>query len=64
MGDVLTVTEFAQRLGLEPASVYIAIKEHRVQSVKILGKLGIPRSELRRLPRRRNGVKTKILKKR
>lgn len=63
MGDFLTVQQFAKRIGVEDATVYIAIKEARVQSIKILGRLGIPVSELRRFKRRKNGIQTKVLKK-
>lgn len=64
MGDFLTVQQFAKRLGVEKATVYIAIKQERVQCTKILGRLGIPKSELRRFKRRQNGIQTKVLKKR
>lgn len=63
MSDLLTVPEFAKRIGVEDATVYTAIKQKRVNFVKILGRLGIPRSELARFKRRKNGVKTKVLKK-
>lgn len=64
MGDFLTVQQFAKRLGIEEATVYIAIKQERVQSTKILGRLGIPKTELQKFKRRQNGSKTKILRKR
>lgn len=64
MGDFLTVQQFAKRLGLQEATVYIAIKQERVQSTTILGRLGIPRSELRKFKRRENGLQSKVLKKR
>jgi len=63
MGDFLTVQQFAKKLGVQDATVYIAIKENRVQYTKILGRLGIPKTELRRFKRRRNGIETKIFKK-
>lgn len=63
MGDFLTVPEFAKRLGVKPATVYIAIKQRRVQYTTILGTLGIPRTELDRFKRRKNGVKSKVLRK-
>lgn len=63
MGDFLTVSQFAKRLGVEVATVYTAIKQKRVQHTSILGRLGIPKSELDRFKRRKNGKKTKILKK-
>lgn len=64
MGDFLTVQQFARRLGIEDATVYIAIKQERVQSTKILGRIGIPKTELGRFKRRKDGIQTKILKKR
>lgn len=64
MGDFLTVQEFAKRLGIQEATVYIAIKQDRVQFTKILGRLGIPKTELRKYKRRENGVASKILRKR
>lgn len=63
MGDFLTVQQFASRLGVQEATVYIAIKQDRVQSAKILGRIGIPKSELRKFKRRQNGIQTKILRK-
>lgn len=64
MGDFLTVQQFASRLGVKEATVYIAIKQERVQSTKILGRLGIPKTELRKFKRRTNGIETKIFKRR
>lgn len=64
MGDFLTVQQFAKKLGVQDATVYIAIKENRVQSTKILGRLGIPKTELRRFKKRVNGIETKIFRKR
>lgn len=64
MGDFLTVHQFAKRLGVEDATVYIAIKQDRVQSTRILGRLAIPKSELRKFKRRRNGVETKVFRRR
>jgi excisionase family DNA binding protein len=64
MGDFLTVQEFARRLGVKEATVYIAIKDQRVQFTKILGRLGIPKTELRKFKRRTNGIETKIFKRR
>lgn len=63
MGDFLTVREFARKLGVQDATVYIAIKQNRVQYTKILGRLGIPRTELRKFKKRNNGIETKIFKK-
>lgn len=64
MGDFLTVQEFARKLGVKDATVYIAIKDQRVQFTKILGRLGIPKTELRKFKRRTNGIETKIFKRR
>jgi excisionase family DNA binding protein len=63
MGDFLTVQQFAKKLGVQDATVYIAIKENRVQYTKILGRLGIPKTELHRFKKRRNGIETKVFKK-
>lgn len=63
MGDFLTVQEFAKRMKVEDATVYTAIKQNRIQHTKILGRLGIPKTELRRFKRRVNGVETKVFKK-
>jgi excisionase family DNA binding protein len=63
MGDFLTVQQFAKRLGVQDATVYIAIKQNRVQYTRILGRLGIPKTELSRFKRRTNGIETKIFKK-
>lgn len=64
MGDFLTVQEFAKRLGVKDATVYIAIKQDRIQYARILGRLGIPKTELRRFKKRNNGIETKIFKRR
>lgn len=64
MGDFLTVHEFAKRLGVKDATVYIAIKQDRVQHTVILGRLGIPKTELRKFKKRNNGIETKIFKRR
>lgn len=63
MMDVLTVPDFAKRLKLSPASVYLAIQEKRVNAVRILGRIVIPRSELQKVKRRNNGVATWVLRK-
>ena len=62
MGDFLTVQAFAKRLKIKPATVYIAIQQGRVSHVTILGRLGIPKSELDRFKRRKNGEASKVLK--
>lgn len=63
MGDFLTVQVFARKLGIKPSAVYMALKDNRVQSVVILGRIGIPKSELRKFKRRENGIETKVLRK-
>lgn len=63
MSDFLTVTEFADRLGLKRHAVYAAIRQNRITSIRLLDKLGVPRSELKRFKRRKNGNKTQVLKK-
>jgi excisionase family DNA binding protein len=63
MGDFLTVPDFARRIGVKDATVYTAIKEKRVQFTKILGRLAVPKTELRRFKRRTNGIETKIFRK-
>ena len=63
MGDFLTVQQFARKIGVEDATVYIAIKQDRIQHTRILGRLGIPKTELRKFKKRTNGTKTKIFKK-
>lgn len=64
MGDFLTVPEFARKLGVTDATVYIAIKQNRVQFTRILGRLGIPKTELRRFKKRSNGMETKVFRRR
>lgn len=63
MGDFLTVPDFARRIGVKDATVYTAIKQKRVQFTKILGRLAVPKTELRRFKRRTNGIETKIFRK-
>lgn len=60
--DFLTVSDFAQRLGLNRTTVYIAIQDGRVQALEVLGRLCIPKSELKRFKRRKNGDQTKVLR--
>lgn len=62
MGDFLTIPEFAKRLKLCPTTVYVAVQQKRVQSIRILGRIGIPKSELARFKRRKNGNNAKVLK--
>jgi hypothetical protein len=63
MGDFLTIPEFAKRMKLCPTTVYVAVQQKRVQSIKILGRIGIPKSEIERFKRRKNGDNNKVLKK-
>lgn len=61
----LTVQEFAKRVGLSEAAVYLAIKEKRVGCIAAFGeRKAIPIEELDYLTRRdkSKGVKTKVLR--
>jgi hypothetical protein len=61
----LTVQEFAKRVGLSEAAVYLAIKEKRVGCISAFGeRKAIPIEELDSLIRRDRGkkVKTKVLR--
>lgn len=60
--NFVSVPEFAKRLNLTVAAVYIAIQEKRVQHARIFGRLAIPTTELERFTKRRNGKQTKVLK--
>lgn len=64
MNEVLTVAEFAKRMGVETATVYAAISGKRVSAVKILGKIGVPKTEVARFKRfkRQNGDETKVFR--
>jgi len=64
MASILTVEQFARCVGLEPATVYIAIKQDRVRHTRVLGRLGIPATELQKFEPRPNGKKTKVLRRR
>jgi rRNA processing protein Gar1 len=59
LSDVVTVGHVASALGLTPAAIYLAIKEERVESITVLGRIVIPRDEFNRLKRqktkRKNG---------
>jgi excisionase family DNA binding protein len=63
MNDLVTVTEFADHFHITEPTVYTAIKQQRITATKILGRVVIPRSELRRFKRRKNGNKSWILRK-
>jgi hypothetical protein len=51
LSDVVIVSYAADALNLTPAAVYLAIKEGRINSVKMLGRIVIPRTEFDRLKR-------------
>jgi hypothetical protein len=51
LSDVVTVGYAADALNLTPAALYLAIKEQRVNSVTMLGRIVIPRTEFDRLKR-------------
>lgn len=53
MEDVVTVKYAAKALGLTKAALYLAIKENRVQSQRVLDVVTIPRLEFNRLKRQR-----------
>lgn len=53
MEDVVTVKYAAKALGLTKAALYLAIKQDRIQSQKVLDVVTIPRSEFNRLKRQR-----------
>lgn len=52
--DVVTVKYAARALGLTEAALYLAIKEDRVESRKVLDRITIPRAELNRLKRKKS----------
>ena len=61
----LTVQEFAKRVGLSEAAVYLAIKEKRVGCISAFGeRKAIPVEELSNLTRREKGKnkRTKVLR--
>lgn len=53
MDDVVTIKYAAKALGLTKAALYLAIKQDRIQSQKVLDVVTIPRSEFNRLKRQR-----------
>lgn len=59
LSDMVTVSHAANALDLTPAALYLAIKEGRINSVTVLGRITIPREEFARLKR----LKTKRTKK-
>jgi len=59
ISDVVTVGYAADALNLTKAALYLAIKEGRINSVTMLGRITIPRKEFDRLKRQ----KTKRAKK-
>ena len=62
MDDLLTVRDFAIQLKVSPATVYLAIAEKRVAVEERFGRLLIPREELKRFKKRKNGSRKKVLK--
>lgn len=56
--DVVTVKYAAQALSLTEAAVYLAIKENRIESRRVLDRITIPRAELNRLKRRKRKAKS------
>ncbi len=63
MIDVLTVSEFASRLKVHRNAVYAAIADKRVFAAQMLGRVVIPKSELKRFKRRQNGIDTWVMRK-
>lgn len=53
ISDVVTVNYAADALNLTPAALYLAIKEGRVNSITMLGRITIPRKEFHRLKRQK-----------
>jgi hypothetical protein len=53
LSDVVTIGYAAEALRLTPAALYLAIKEQRVESITVLGRIVIPRKEFDRLKRKR-----------
>lgn len=53
MQDVVTIKYAAKALGVTRAALYLAIKENRVQSQRVLDMVTIPRLEFNRLKRQK-----------
>lgn len=53
MEDVVTIKHAAKALGMTKAALYLAIKQDRVQSLRVLDIITIPRPEFDRLKRER-----------
>lgn len=62
MDDLLTVPNFAKQLNLSPTTVYLAIQEKRLEVEERYGRLLIPRRELKRFKKRKNGSRKKVLR--
>ena len=45
--DLVTVVQAAKELGISRIAVYQAIQEGRLESVEVLGKIGVPRRALK-----------------
>lgn len=58
MSDLLTVYEAAEFIGVTPKALYLAIEEHRIASVKLLGKFGISKEEAKRFKKSREASPT------
>jgi hypothetical protein len=59
ISDVVTVGYAADALNMTPAALYLAIKEGRINSVTMLGRITIPRKEFDRLKRKKNNKRAK-----
>lgn len=59
MENVVTIKYAAKALNLTEAALYLAIKENRVESRRVLDRITIPRSELNRLKRKKKSQKAK-----
>lgn len=59
MENVVTIKYAAKALNLTEAALYLAIKENRIESRRVLDRITIPRSELNRLKRKKKSQKAK-----
>lgn len=58
--ELLTAKQVAQRLQITEQAVYLAIREGRLNSVTILGRIGITKTDYEAFKRiRRNGTNRK-----
>lgn len=58
MENVVTIKYAAKALNLTEAALYLAIKENRIESRRVLDRITIPRAELNRLKRRQKTKKS------